>query len=65
LLEWLEASARTAGTFVLRLELRAGNGAAREFYRRFGFQDAGVKPGYYAGREDALRMVRDLAVAVT
>jgi ribosomal-protein-alanine acetyltransferase len=65
LLEWLESSARTAGTFVLRLELRAGNEAAREFYRRHGFQDAGVSTDYYAGREDALRMVRDLAVAVT
>jgi ribosomal-protein-alanine acetyltransferase len=65
LLEWLEASARTAGTFLIQLELRADNDAARLFYERLGYREVGRKKAYYAGREDALRMTRDLAVAPT
>ncbi|HET7131971.1 MAG TPA: GNAT family N-acetyltransferase, partial [Gammaproteobacteria bacterium] len=63
LVEWLEASARTAGIFVVRLELRAGNDDARRFYERLGYLEAGRRPAYYAGREDALRMTHDLTVA--
>jgi ribosomal-protein-alanine N-acetyltransferase len=62
LIEWLEASARTAGIFDIHLELRASNDGARRFYERLGFKDAGVKAAYYAGREDALRMTHDLSV---
>jgi ribosomal-protein-alanine N-acetyltransferase len=62
LLEWLEASARTAGIFSIRLELRANNDAARSFYERLGYREAGRKHAYYDGREDALRMLHDLAV---
>ncbi|HEX5045487.1 MAG TPA: GNAT family N-acetyltransferase [Gammaproteobacteria bacterium] len=65
LVDWLEASARTAGIFVVRLELRAGNDDARRFYERLGYVEAGRRPAYYAGREDALRMTHDLAVAPT
>jgi ribosomal-protein-alanine N-acetyltransferase len=65
LLEWLEASARTAGIFSVRLELRSSNDAARRFYERIGYREAGSKQGYYDGREDALRMVRDLTVVST
>jgi ribosomal-protein-alanine N-acetyltransferase len=61
MLEWLEASARTAGIFSVRLELRAANDAARKFYERLGYVQTGHKKAYYAGREDALRMLRDLA----
>lgn len=63
LLEWLEATARTAGIFMVRLELRAANDAARAFYERLGYVHAGQQRAYYAGREDALRMLRDLAAA--
>ena len=63
LIEWLEASARTAGIFTIQLELRAGNDNARLFYERLGYREFGRKPAYYAGREDALRMSHDLAVA--
>ncbi|HZF31094.1 MAG TPA: GNAT family N-acetyltransferase [Gammaproteobacteria bacterium] len=63
LVEWLEASARTAGIFAVRLELRAGNDDARRFYERLGYLEAGRRPAYYAGREDALRMTHDLTVA--
>jgi ribosomal-protein-alanine acetyltransferase len=62
LLEWLEASARTAGIFTVQLELRAANDAARRFYERLGYREVGRKPAYYAGREDALRMRHELGV---
>lgn len=62
MLEWLESTARTAGIFSVRLELRASNDAALAFYERLGYMRAGRRSNYYAGREDALRMQRDLAV---
>jgi len=63
LLEWLEATARTAGTFHIELEVRAANVAARRFYARVGYAEAGLRRAYYAGREDAVRMTRNLAIA--
>lgn len=62
LLEWLESSARTAGIFLVRLELRAGNDAARRFYSKLGYIEAGRRPGYYCGKEDAVLMTHDLTV---
>lgn len=64
LVEWLEACARTAGVFDVRLELRASNDGARAFYRALGYAEAGTVPAYYAGREDACRMRHDLRVVV-
>jgi [ribosomal protein S18]-alanine N-acetyltransferase len=63
LVEWLVVSARTAGIASLHLELRAGNEAARGFYRAVGFDETIVVPGYYRGREAALRMIRVLRAA--
>lgn len=60
LVDWLVESARTAGIASLHLELRAGNEAARGFYRAMGFDETIVVPGYYRGRESALRMIRVL-----
>jgi [ribosomal protein S18]-alanine N-acetyltransferase len=60
LLEWLVDSARTAGIASVHLELRAGNEAAQGFYRAMGFDETIVVPGYYRGREAALRMIRVL-----
>ena len=60
LLEWLVQSARTAGIASLHLELRAGNEAAQRIYRAMGFDETIVVPGYYRGREAALRMIRVL-----
>jgi ribosomal-protein-alanine N-acetyltransferase len=65
LIDWLEASARTAGIFKVHLELRIGNDGARRFYERLGYRENGTKPGYYSRREDALRMLHDLTVATT
>lgn len=64
LVEWLEASARTAGIFTVNLELRVGNDGARRFYERLGYRVVGRNARYYAGREDALKMSHDLAVRV-
>ena len=60
LVQWLEKSALTAGTFMVGLELRAGNDAARAFYRTLGYRESGQIPGYYQGVESAIRMVRDV-----
>ncbi len=50
----------------LLLEVRVGNQAAISLYQYFGFIDDGLRKGYYPaanGREDALLMSLDLAVA--
>ncbi len=62
LMQWLHDSARVAGTWVLSLELRAGNAGARRFYEKLGYQPGAVIRGYYQGIEDALRMSCDLRV---
>ncbi len=43
LLEWLESSARVAGTFTVQLELRASNDGARRFYERLGYREVGAQ----------------------
>ena len=53
----LAHTARAWGCTGLTLEVRMGNGAAQDLYRRFGFAPAGVRKGYYAETgEDALVM---------
>jgi ribosomal protein S18 acetylase RimI-like enzyme len=64
LLEWLLESARCAGIASIHLELRAGNDAARRFYRAMNFYETVLVPGYYRSgegrKEGALRMLRVL-----
>lgn len=44
------------------LEVRPGNRAALNLYRAFGFESAGVRPGYYADTgEDAVILTLDLS----
>ena len=66
MLEWLLESARVAGMASVHLELRAGNDAARRFYRAMGFYETVLVPGYYRSgegrKEGALRMLRVLRV---
>ncbi|HEY1312228.1 MAG TPA: GNAT family N-acetyltransferase [Steroidobacteraceae bacterium] len=62
LMSWLTETAIIAGVFRINLELRTHNEAARVFYERLGFDELGVVPGYYQGREAALRMSRRLAL---
>jgi ribosomal protein S18 acetylase RimI-like enzyme len=64
LIEWLEETARVGGIFFVNLEVRAGNGGARAFYRRLGYRGTGYIPGYYSGREAAVRMTHDLRCRV-
>ncbi len=61
LLRWLEETAKTAGTFKISLELRQSNRAAYEFYRQLGYRSRKRIAGYYKGREDAIRMERDVS----
>jgi ribosomal-protein-alanine acetyltransferase len=60
LLQWLEKTCLVGGIFTVRLEVRAANKDAQAFYRRLGYSNGKVLPGYYSGREAALQMTRDL-----
>jgi ribosomal-protein-alanine N-acetyltransferase len=60
LIEWLEKSARVAGTFIISLEVRVTNERARAFYRGLGYTELARIPRYYSGREAAMRMSRDI-----
>jgi ribosomal-protein-alanine N-acetyltransferase len=59
---WLLASAAIAGIASVHVELRARNEAAYAFYRALGFAETLRLPGYYQGRETAVRMMRLLRV---
>ena len=53
--------ARDSGVRSLYLEVRESNGLAREMYARRGFQEIGVRKGYYEGpREDARVLKKSL-----
>jgi ribosomal-protein-alanine N-acetyltransferase len=56
LVEWLVASALTAGIGRIDVEMRANNFAARCFYQRLGFSTSGEIRGYYQNIETAIRM---------
>jgi len=60
LMQWLLASATTAGIATIHVELRAENEAAYTLYRTLGFVESLRLPGYYRGRETAVRMMRML-----
>ena len=60
MLRWLERTARVAGISIIHLEVRETNQGGRAFYRRLGYRQVGRVPGYYCGREAALRFARDL-----
>jgi ribosomal-protein-alanine N-acetyltransferase len=60
LVDWLVESAMTAGVASIHVELRASNAAAFAFYRATGFAETLRVPGYYRGREAAVRMIRML-----
>jgi len=61
-MEWLEASAVTAGIAEVGLEVRISNPGARRFYRMLGYQEIGLLQGYYCGIEAAVGMKRSLFV---
>jgi ribosomal-protein-alanine N-acetyltransferase len=61
LVRWLEDVARRGGIETVALEVRARNRGARQFYRALGYDEIGSVPGYYDGREHAVRFTRALA----
>lgn len=60
MLAWLTESALVAGMASMHVEMRATNAAALALYRRAGFSETLRVPGYYRGREAAVRMLRML-----
>ena len=60
IVRWLIDSAATAGIASIHVELRARNTSAYAFYCAQGFAETLRIPGYYAGRETAIRMLRML-----
>ena len=62
MLEWLTASALTAGIASIHLELREANQGARRFYLQQGYAETVRIPGYYRGVETAVRMLREIRV---
>ena len=60
MISWLEKTALNNGNSVVYLEVRLRNQGAREFYKCLGYQEVQHMPGYYQGRETAVRMAHDL-----
>jgi ribosomal-protein-alanine N-acetyltransferase len=60
MIKWLEETALVNGNSVVYLETRQKNQAAREFYESLGYKVIQRIPGYYRGREAAVKMAHDL-----
>jgi ribosomal-protein-alanine N-acetyltransferase len=63
LLEFLTGVAHRRGARMALLEVRVSNRAAYRLYTRLGFDEVGVRRGYYparGGREDAIILAREL-----
>jgi [ribosomal protein S18]-alanine N-acetyltransferase len=58
LMRWLISSAEVAGMASIRLELRDDNAGGLAFYRRLGFEQTLLLPGYYDGSVSARRMLK-------
>ncbi len=64
LMSYLLESARAAGTYEAFLEVRPSNTAAARLYQSLGFEQVGMRRGYYqatVGREDAAVLRRLLS----
>jgi ribosomal-protein-alanine N-acetyltransferase len=60
LMEQLAELAKMMGMHAMTLEVRVSNEIAIRLYRKLGFEDAGVRKGYYSDNgEDALVMWRN------
>ncbi|MBP7547877.1 MAG: ribosomal protein S18-alanine N-acetyltransferase [Corallincola sp.] len=65
LLEALLERWQHAGVVSVFLEVRAGNQPARQLYHQLGFNEIGLRRGYYpaaSGREDAVQMALSLGL---
>lgn len=56
----LERRGAAGRATVIDLEVRPTNQAARAFYRALGFDEVGLRPRYYANREDAVLLRRTM-----
>jgi ribosomal-protein-alanine N-acetyltransferase len=59
MLHWIARRMREYGARSLLLEVRPSNPEAQQLYRQFGFEEIGMRRGYYParwGREDAIVM---------
>lgn len=57
----LQRTASFLGAARMTLEVRASNEIAQRLYRRYGFVNSGVRPGYYSdNQEDAIIMWADV-----
>lgn len=61
LLDHAENALRTRGINTIRLEVRAGNLAAQNLYRRRGYASVQLLPRYYNNGEDGFLMVKPLS----
>ena len=60
MIKWLEETALINGNGVVYLETRLKNKETREFYKSIGYKVIQRIPGYYKGKETAIRMAHDL-----
>ena len=60
MIKWLEETALINGNGVVYLETRLKNRGARKFYKSLGYKVIQRIPGYYEGRETAVRMAHNL-----
>lgn len=54
--ESLLETARSRGVRAFTLEVRVSNDEAQRLYEKYGFVNAGIRPGYYMDGEDAMIM---------
>ncbi len=60
MMQWLEKTCRSAGIQQVRLEVRASNRDAMQFYGDLGYRFLGKVAGYYDRRESAAIMAKSL-----
>lgn len=60
LISWLEHTVRVAGLRTIQVQVRSTNAGAQAFYAKLGYENVGVRPGFYQGVEDALHLVKEL-----
>ena len=60
LMEEIECRGVEEGATLVDLEVRPSNRAAREMYRKLGFDEVGVRPRYYNNKEDAIILQRSI-----
>ncbi len=63
LMDWMFGKAEQLGSAAIVLEVAIDNYPAQEFYKRHGFHEVGIIPGYYNSVTDALELVRQVRPA--